>query len=76
MSDEWNIDSAHIVPNAIFITEDNEDIKPPILPIQKDDIIAVEDDKKQEFFTQVVSTSQPSDDWPSDHFMVVVKASF
>ena len=76
MSDEWNIDSAHIVPNATFTTEEKEDMKLPILSLEKDDIIAVENSTKEDFLTQVVSTSQPSDDWPSDHFMVVVKASF
>lgn len=76
MSDEWKIDSAHIVPNAIFTAEENEEIKLPKFPVQKDDIIAVGNSDKEDFFTQVVSTSQPSVDWPSDHFMVVVKASF
>ena len=76
MSDEWNIDSARIVPNAIFNADENEEISLPKLPVEKDDNIAVENSNKEEFFTQIVSTSQPSDDWPSDHFMVVVKASF
>jgi hypothetical protein len=72
MSDEWTVESAHVVPNATLSAEADEEIE---VPIQKDDSCVV--DKAQvDFFAQEVRTSQPTDDWPSDHFMVLVKASF
>lgn len=72
MSDEWTVESAHVVPNATLSAEEDEEIK---VPIQKDDnsVVASAD---VDFFAKEVRTSQPTDDWPSDHFMVLVKASF
>ena len=72
MSDEWTVESAHVVPNATLNAEDDEDIK---VPMQKDANSIVEN-AEVDFFAQEVRTSQPTDDWPSDHFMVLVKASF
>lgn len=71
MSDEWTVESARVVPNASLSAED-EDIK---VPMQKEDSSVV-DWGEDDFFAQEVRKSQPTDDWPSDHFMVLVKASF
>ena len=73
MSDEWSVEFAHVVPKAINGEEGDKEIK---LPVQKDDDIEVENANGKNFFAQEVSSSQPSDVWPSDHFMVVVKAYF
>jgi hypothetical protein len=72
MSDEWTVESAHVVPNASLSAEADEDIK---VPMQKG-VNSIVENAQVDFFAQEVRTSQPTDDWPSDHFMVLVKASF
>lgn len=72
MSDEWTVESAHVVPNATFSSVEDVEIK---LPNEIDDNRLVAS-AEVDFFAQEVRTSQPTDDWPSDHFMVLVKASF
>lgn len=67
MSDGWTVHRANVIPRCApeNLNTAHSDSQSPVSQ-DSESIVGV----------QFVEKSQPSEDWPSDHFMLLVRASF